>query len=468
MPSRIKSNIRARALCVASAAAALLHATASGAAATVRETVLENGLKVVVQEDHRSPTVVSQVWYRCGSMDEFNGTTGVAHVLEHMMFKGTEKVPASRFSKIIAAAGGRDNAFTSHDYTTYFQQLEKSRLPLALEMEADRMNNLTFSEKEFAPEIKVIMEERRLRTDDQPRALLSEQLSASAFVANPYHHPIIGWTADLQSMKLADARAWYERWYAPNNATLVVVGDVDADEVFALAKKHFGPLARKPLPERKPQPDPEQTGERRVHIKASAELPVLALGWKAPVLRDPSKDWEPFALEVLSGVLDGHASARLPKSLVRESRVATSVDVGYDSVRRGPGMFVIDGTPSEGRSVAELETALKAQIEKLKTDGVGDDELARVKAQVVASHVYQRDSMFYQAMQIGGLENAGLSWRALDTIVEKIAQVTAEQVRDVARKYLVDDRLTVAILDPQTVEAPKGAPRRAEGGHNAR
>jgi len=458
VPRRLGTTLRAW-LC----AAALLPSAAFPA---VVEAVLDNGMKIVVQEDHRSPTVVSQVWYRCGSMDEFNGTTGVAHVLEHMMFKGTEAVPAGQFSKIIAAAGGRDNAFTSLDHTTYFQQLEKSRLDLALRMEADRMSKLTFSEKEFAPEMKVIMEERRMRTDDKPRAMVAEIMSATMYVAHPYHHPIIGWMSDLETMKLADARAWYERWYAPNNAVLVVVGDVVPQEVFDLARKYFGPIAAHALPERKSQVEPEQLGTRRVRVRATAELPYLALGWHVPVVHDIDKDWEPFALEVLSAVLDGNESARLPRALVRESRLATAVDVGYDPLRRGPGSFVVDATPSEGRTVEELETALKAEIERVKADGVTAEELDRVKAQVVASHVFQRDSMFYQAMQIGNFETTGFSWRDVDKVLERIRAVTADQVKQVATKYFVDEQMTVAVLDPRAPETKRADA--ATGGQNAK
>ena len=286
---------------------------------TVHEYKLANGMKVIVKEDHRAPVVVSQVWYRAGSMDELNGTTGVAHVLEHMMFKGTKAVPAGEFSKQIAAAGGRENAFTSRDYTAYFQQLQKSKLALSLKLEADRMHNLVLSPKEFAKEIKVVMEERRLRTDDKPQALVYEKLMAAAYQAHPYHHPIIGWMNDLENMTADDARDWYRRWYAPNNATLVVVGDVKPQEVLKLAERYFGKIKPVALPQRKPQAEPEQRGIKRVTVKAPAKLPYLAMGYHAPALRDPDKDWEPYALEVLAGVLDGNASARLNQALVRRA-----------------------------------------------------------------------------------------------------------------------------------------------------
>jgi zinc protease len=449
---------------IVAATAAFLSCLASpGAFATTHEYMLGNGLKLIVKEDHRSPVVISQIWYKAGSIDELNGVTGVAHVLEHMMFKGTRKVPGGEFSKRIAAAGGRDNAFTSRDYTAYFQQLQKSRLPLAMELESDRMRNLVLTEEEFSKEIRVVMEERRLRTDDQPRSLVHEKMAATSFQTHPYRHPVIGWMNDLENMTVRDAKEWYDRWYFPNNAVLVVVGDVSGEEVFKLAQKYYGHIKSHSvlsLNQRKPQKEPPQVGIKRITVKAPARLPYIAMGYHAPVLRDPAADWEPYALEMLAGVLDGNESARLNKELVRERHVASSAGAGYDSTARGPGMFYLDGTPSEGKTVSDLETALRNEVEKLIHEGVTEEELARVKAQVVAGHVFQLDSMFYQAMQIGQLESIGMSHRDVDTMLKKLQAVTAEQVREVAKKYLKDDSLTVAILDPQPLDqkAPFATP----------
>ncbi|MEK6664167.1 MAG: pitrilysin family protein [Pseudomonadota bacterium] len=428
---------------------------ASYAASEAQEKILSNGLKVIVKEDHRAPVVVSQVWYKAGSMDESNGTTGVAHVLEHMMFKGTQSVPPGEFSKRIAAAGGRENAFTNRDHTAYFQTLEKSKLELALKLEADRMHNLVLSDQEFTKEIEVVRNERRWRTDDKPHGLVYEQFMAAAFNAHPYRWPVIGWMNDLEQMSTQDARTWYQRWYAPNNAVLVVAGDVTADQVFKLAQKYFGPLKAKPLPLRKPQAEPVQDGTRRLTVKAPAKLPYLLMGWKAPVLRDAVKDSDPYALEMLAGVLSANAAARLPQSLVRDSRVAQDADAGYDNVQRGPGLFMIDATPSEGKTVVELEAAIRVELDKIKRDGVTDEELNRVKAQVIASKVYQRDSVFYQGMQIGEMETAGLGHRHINTRLEKLKAVTAAAVQAAAKQYLVDEQLTVAVLDPQPLEGKK-------------
>ena len=429
--------------------------------ANPHEYMLANGLKIVVKEDHRSPVVISQIWYKAGSIDELNGTTGVAHVLEHMMFKGTKNVSSGEFSKKIAAIGGRDNAFTSRDFTGYFQQLHKSELALAMKLEADRMRNLILTKEEFAKEIKVVMEERRLRTDDQPHALVYEKMMSVAYQSHPYRRPIIGWMNDLENMTVDDAQEWYDRWYAPNNAVLVVVGDVDPKEVFSLAQKYYGEIKSRPIASlalRKPQTEVTQAGIKRLQVKAPAQMPYLVMGYHAPVLHDANADWEPYALEMLVGVLDGNESARLNKELVRDQQIASSINAEYDATGRGPGMFFLSGTPSEGRSVAELEGALRNEIKRLISAGVTEKELRRVRAQVVSGHVFQLDSMFYQAMQIGQLESVGLSYRDLDTIIKKLQAVTAKQIREVAIKYLIDDSLTVAVLDPQPLEQRAAIP----------
>ena len=430
--------------------------------ASVQEFKLDNGLKLIVQEDHRSPVVVSQVWYRAGSLDEVNGKTGVAHVLEHMMFKGTKQVKSGQFSRLIAAAGGKENAFTSTDYTCYFQQLEKSNLPLSFKLEADRMVNLQLTEEEFAKEIKVVMEERRWRTDDKPQSKVNEAFQGAVYRAHPYSRPVIGFMNDLENMTVEDAREWYNNWYAPNNATLVVVGDVKAEEVYQLAKQHFGKLKPKVLPTRKPQVEPPQLGERRVVVKAPAKLPYLLMGYHVPALANYETDWEPYALEVLAGVLSGNPAARLNQKLVRETQLAIDASAGYDLLSRGrQSVFALDGTPSEGKTVVELEAALLQQIEKIKESGVTLEELNRVKAGVIAADVYQRDSMFYQGMQLGTIETIGFPWKILQDYPAKLRAVTPEQVQAVAKKYLLKDNLTIATLDPQPMDPnakPQGKP----------
>jgi zinc protease len=425
---------------------------ASSAQAALTDVTLDNGMRVIVQEDHRAPVMVSQVWYRAGAMDEFNGTTGVAHVLEHMMFKGTQNVPPGEFSKRIAAAGGRENAFTSRDYTAYFQQMQKDRLELSMQLEADRMANLVISDELFAKEIQVVMEERRLRTDDQPQSVVYERLMATAYQEHPYRRPIIGWMGDLKNMTAQDARDWYARWYTPNNATLVVAGDVNADEVVAMAKRHFGVLPARTLPERKPQDEPAQIGEKRIAVKAPAQVPYLLMAWHAPTLKDWEKDIDPYALQILAGVLSGNDSARLQKSLVKTRQIAVNVSAGYDPVSRGPGLFVIDATPAPGKPVATLEKAIHDELVRIQRDGISEAELARVKAQVIAADVYQRDSLFYQAMQLGEYVIAGLPPEALARRVDKLRAVTAQSVQAAAKQWLQDDQLSVAELDPQALK----------------
>lgn len=410
---------------------------------------LENGLKVIVREDHRAPVVVSQIWYKVGSSYEPNGITGISHLLEHMMFKGTKSHPPGEFSRIISANGGRENAFTGQDYTAYFQQLERGRLKVSFELEADRMHNLVIKPEEFDKERQVVMEERRMRTDDNPNALTDEQFNAAAFTNSGYQHPIIGWMQDIEAITVDDLRHWYQRWYAPNNATLLVVGDVTGPEVLTLAKQYFGPiLANDALDIRPPAVEPEQLGPRDVIVKAPAKLPYLLIGYKAPALHGAQETWEPYALEVLAGILDGGNSARLSRDLIRGDQIASSVDAGYDIGGRMPGLFMFDGVPNEGKTTVDLGKALSKQIKTLQDEPVPAAELDRVKAQVIAADVYDRDSVFYQAMKLGMYETVGLSWRDVGRYVDNINQVTADQVQAVARKYLIDDHKTTATLVP--------------------
>jgi zinc protease len=436
------------------ACATPLRAAAQGevqskSAVDVHERRLANGFKTLVKVDRRSPVVVSMVWYRVGSIDEANGYTGLSHVLEHMMFKGTGELAPGEFSKTIARAGGRDNAFTSKDYTAYHQRLPKEQLPLAIRLEADRMANLVLSEEEFAREIRVVMEERRQRVEDNPSALLYEQLFAAALMVNPERRPIIGWMNDLENLRIDDVKAWYQAWYSPNNATLVVAGDVDPEQVFALVERYFGQLPARPLPKIKPREEPVQLGTRRITVKAPAELPQLALAYRVPVLADIDRDWEPYALSVLSEILDGHDAARLPATLVRSQRVADQVGTSYDGVKRGAGLFVMSATPAAQHTPTDVERAWREQIQRLVDEGITEAEMKRVKAQVVASQIYQQDSVYGQASRLGRFDALGLPLDAVDRFIRKIQAVTAEQVRDVARRYLVDDRLTVAVLEPQ-------------------
>ena len=429
---------------------AQLSWAASSDSADTHEFMLSNGLKLIVREDHRAPTVAHMVWYRAGSMDEVNGKTGVAHVLEHMMFKGTHQVKAGEFSRLVAAVGGRENAFTSRDYTAYFQQVEKSKLDEVIKLEADRMSNLNFDDAEFLKEIQVVMEERRLRTEDNPSSLLNESLMATAYMSSPYRHPVVGWMNDLQNMKAADARDWYRSWYAPNNATVVISGDVDPQHILKVVQKYYGAIAMHELPVRKPQIEPVQKGVKQVEVKAPADNAQLSMAWKVPRL-EPGKldDPDPYALELLTAVLDGYDNARLNRMLVKQEKVVNDVGVGYDMVSRGPELFLISASMAKGKTVAQAQASIRKALDELKQKGILESELKRIKVRILSDQIYKRDSIFGQAMEIGTTEMAGFSWKDIDYMLEKMQTITPEQVQAVAKKYLVDEGLTIAVLDPQ-------------------
>lgn len=415
---------------------------------------LSNGLKLILREDHRAPTVAHMVWYRAGSMNEVNGKTGVAHVLEHMMFKGTHKVQAGEFSRLVAAVGGRENAFTSRGYTAYFQQVEKSKLEDVIKLEADRMANLNFDDAEFLKEIQVVMEERRLRTEDNPNSLLNESLMATAYMSSPYRHPVVGWMNDLQNMTAEDARDWYRSWYKPNNATVVIAGDVEVKQVLAIVEKYYGAHFAQALPVRKPQVEAPQKGIKQVQVRASADSAQLTMAWKVPRLMPGELDNpEPYALELLTAVLDGYDNARLNRALVKQEKVVNDVGVGYDMVSRGPELFLISTTLAKGKTVAQAQASIRKALEEIKQQGVLDSELKRIKVRILAEQIYKRDSIFGQAMEIGSTEMAGFSWKDIDYMLEKMQTITPEQVQAVAKKYLVDEGLTIAFLDPQPRKA---------------
>ena len=414
----------------------------------VTDQTLANGLRVIVKVDNRSPVVVSQLWYRVGSMDEVPGKTGLSHMLEHMMFKGTKTLKSGEFSKIIARNGGRENAFTTQNYTTYFQTLEKSRLPIAMKLEADRMQNLQFKDDEFKHERAVVIEERRLRTDDKPEGRLYESFLNAAYKVSPYGRPVIGSMKDLKNLTVDDARKWYLKWYVPNNATLVIVGDVKPKNVIKLAKKYFGSIPRGRLPERHIPVEPIQNKTRSVVLKIPARVPSILIGFHTPVIGQDKEEWEPYALDMLAGVLDGGDSARFSSDLIRRKHIAASADAGYDSVSRAPSLFTISATPYSGKSIESLKNALIQEVDKLKRKLVTPEEMKRIRAQVIASDVFQRDSMFYQGMEIGMLTTSGLDWRLADDYVSRIEQVTPQQIQAVVKKYLTPENMTVAILHP--------------------
>jgi len=393
------------------------------------------------------------VWLRVGSMDEVDGTSGVAHVLEHMLFKGTPSLAAGEFSRRVAALGGRENAFTSKDYTGYFQQIPAHQLEAVMRLESDRFANNQWPDAEFAKELEVVKEERRLRTEDNPRALLHEMLAATALSASPYRRPIVGWMSDLEAMTAQDARDFYRRWYVPGNAVVVVAGDVDPVQVKALADQYYGAIPARSVADRKPQQEPAQQGLRRFEFKAPAEQSYVALAFKVPRLASlqPSAEHDDaLALTVLAAVLDGYSGARLERALTQgEQRLADSVGANNGLMGRGPQFFYLEGVPAKGQTTEALEAALRAQVQKVAKEGVAESELQRVKTQWVASEIYKLDSVFNQARELGVAWTLGLPPDHGEQLMARLRQVTAAQVQAVAQKYFGDDSLTVAVLRPQ-------------------
>lgn len=419
----------------------------------VSEFTLDNGMTVIVKPDHRAPTAVHMLWVRTGAMDEVDGTSGVAHALEHMMFKGTDKLGPGEFSRRVAQMGGLENAFTSSDYTAYFQQVPADKLADAMALEADRFAHSQYSDAEFGKEIQVIQEERRMRTEDNPRALLREQQMAATFVASPYHRPVVGWMGDLQSMTADDVRAFYQQWYVPANAAVVVVGDVDPQVVREQAEQLYGSIPARAAPVRKPRPEPEQPGLRRIAVKAPAEQAVVSLAFRVPQLTglDASPDNDAaLALTALAEVLDGYEGARLQKNLTRgPDRVADAVSASNGLVGRGPQLFTLSAVVAPGRTAAQAEDALRAQVRRVAEEGVSQAELDRVKNQWMASEIYKRDSVMGQAMELGTWWAQQLPLNADELLVQRLRQVTSAQVREVAKTWFGDDQLTVATLVPQ-------------------
>ena len=421
----------------------------------IHEYQLDNGLKVLVKQDKRAPIATLYLWYKVGSSYEQEGSTGLSHVLEHMMFKGTEKHPTGEFNRILAENGAQDNAFTSQDYTAYYEVIASDRLEVAMELEADRMRGVLLPPKEFKKELEVVKEERRWRTEDKPTSMTYEQFQAAAFMNSPYRTPVIGWMTDLDNLTVDDARAWYKKWYAPNNATLIVVGDVEPKAVHQLAQKYFASIAKSDIPALKPQTEVPQIGLRSIQVKVPAKVPYFIMGYKTPNLLSAKQKWEPYALEVLASILDGGSSARLAKELVRKQEIASSIGASYNGYGRLPDLFTFSGVPAKGTSIANLRTAVAVEIKRLQTELVSQEELDRVKAQTISSEVYERDSIQHQATVIGFLESVGLGYELMDDYVKNIAAISAEQIQSVAKKYFVDDRLTVAELIPQAIDPNK-------------
>jgi len=430
----------------------------------VEQFTLANGLTVIVKPDRRSPTAAHMLWVRVGSIDEVDGTSGVAHVLEHMLFKGTATTKPGEFSRRVAALGGRDNAFTSRDATGYYQQIPSDTLENVMRLEADRFANNQWVDDEFKREIEVVKEERRSRTQASPIALMLEAATGLTFTASPYRRPIVGWMSDLDAMTAQDVRNFYQRWYVPGNAAVVVSGDVEVAEVRRLAVKYYGPIAARPVPVRKPQDEPVQAGSRRMDFKGVASQAYVNLAFKVPKLQaadfaGDEQGRDAVALTILASVLDGFSGARLARALEQgDSRLADRTSAYNGLMGRGPQLFVLSGVPAPGKTATQVAAGLRQQIALIAQEGISDEELNRVKVQWVASETYKLDSVFYQARQLGSNWINGLPLDADTRLLSKLRSITSAEVQRVAAKYFGDDQMTVATLVPQPID-PKLTPR---------
>lgn len=437
------------------AAGSLFAGTAAGATldTNIETFELDNGMEIIVKPDDRAPVVIHQVWFPVGASYEQPGTTGVSHVLEHMMFKGTENRESGSFSRIISRHGGELNAFTGRDYTAYYEEMGADRLEIAMELEADRLANIVFDPDEFQKELDVVKEERRLRVDDNPISVLQERFNAVAWHRSPYRQPIIGWEQDLNQLTLDDVRGWYQDWYGVNNAVLVVVGDVEPDAVRELAEEHYGPLEPRATPELKDHGEIEPLGQRRLTVHHPNANPFLLMGYHVPSLATAEDPGRTYALSVLAQVLDGGESARLPSELVRGREIAASVGAGYSSINRLDTHFQFHARPTGNTTLEELEEALREEIRRVREDGITEEELERARVQLRAEYIYRLDSLSRQATEIGMLETTGIGFEAMNRFEERLAAVTRDDVQAVAREYLVDGRLTVGHLE-RSDEAP--------------
>ncbi|HEY2993786.1 MAG TPA: pitrilysin family protein [Methylomirabilota bacterium] len=415
------------------------------AAARVLAVTLDNGLRVLLLEDHRSPIVSLQLWYRVGSRNEARGATGIAHFLEHLMFRGTPTNPPGAYARIVERNGGQDNAFTSQDVTSYYVDIAADRLDLVLALEADRMHNLTLDPKIVDSEREVVIEERRTRTEDDPGGALGEEVSALAFRAHPYGQPIIGWMIDIRRITREEIAAFYKTYYAPNNALLVAAGDFKAEAVLEKIKAAFGPIPRGPEPPKVLAVEPEQSSERRLTVQRPAELPIVYVGYPVPNHTSP----DAAAFEVLSTVLSGGRSSRLYRHLVYERQLALEAGGDYSYFSLDPNLFWFYATPLPGQTPQTLEKELLAEMEQLRKEPVGEEELQRAKNQIESGFVFQEDSVHRRAALLARFELIG-GYAQKDQYLDKIRAVSAADLQRVAKQYFGEDKKNVGILLPKS------------------
>ena len=445
---------------LAAAGSLVFFLTSPAFAVEPHEFILSNGMKVLLVEVPKAPVATVQVWYKVGSRNEVMGRAGVSHMLEHMMFKGTAKYPKGEFSRLIRKNGGTDNAFTSQDFTAYFENLAADRVELALELEADRMQGLVLDRPELTTEREVVKEERRLRTEDDPQGALVEALFAQAYFSHPYHWPVIGWFGDLDAMTLDDLQRHYDTYYSPNNATLVVVGDINTESLLLTIKQLFEPIPRGPEPKPIATMEPEQKGERRFLLKREAQVPFVMIGYRVPNFTSEDS----YALDILDSILSHGKSARLYQSLVYDQKSALAVGSEYSLLQADPGLFYFYALVSPGQKPESVEDALHQEIKRLQTDPPTELELQRAKNQVEAAHIFEQDSNFRHAMLLGQAESVGAGWRKIDQFVEQIRAVTTKDIQRVARQYLTEDNRTVGTLIPLPPKQPETPSTAAQQG----
>ena len=412
------------------------------------ETTLNNSLKVIVLEDHRAPMVMSHIWYKVGSTDESGHTLGISHVLEHMMFKGTHKVPNDEFTRLSRVYGGRINAATFTNYTNYYQLYPKAYFPLALELEADRMSNLLLRQQDFEPEVRVVMEERRQRTDDNPRAVAFEKFKWISYPTSHYRQPIIGHMKSLQSIRLSDVQDWYKKWYTPNNAILVIVGDIQADEAILQVQKYFGDIPSRALPIRNDVEEFTHVGYRHVEMEAAVQVPNLYMTWNVKSIATAEQPNDAYTLTIIRSLLDSGINSRLQKNLVHDQKILSSVSVSYDPYNRGDSLFGISALPNSGISLEQAKVAIEKEIEAIKNEPVKQAEIDRIATRFVSNMVYSQDDISNQAKLIGNLEVNGLSYRLLDELPEHFRKIRPSDVQRVAQYYFVKNNLSTLYLSP--------------------
>lgn len=409
---------------------------------------LKNGLTVLFRRDNRAPVIITQVWYKVGSSDEPNGLTGISHALEHMMFEGTIQHPEGEYNQLITQNGGSFNAWTNTDFTTYYEKLSADKLALSFELEADRMQHLQFTQQAFDKEMKVVHEERRQRIDDNPVMLTYERFMAAANLSNPYHHLPIGWPSDIEHLTKENLQSWYQTWYVPNNAILVVVGDTTLQEVTKLADKYFGAIPKGSIPTTKPHPPQRPLGKHILSINLPAQLPSIIMGYNVPSVLTTTIDWEPYALDMLAAILDGGDSARIPRDMIRGQAIATEAGVSYQPYSRYSQQFIFSGMPAQNHSVDALINGFQAQIHTLQNNLVTQADLQRVINQLIAQKIYSQDTLINQASEMGQMVGLNKPWHEIEHYLHMIKRVTPAQVQTVAKKYLTDENLTLATLIP--------------------